>query len=225
MGLQAGASTYKDDSLWNYELGAKTRWLDGRFLANIAVYDIEWTGIQEIVVLPTCGFTATVNGAAARSQGSELELQFMPIQRLTLGLSGGYEDAHITAVAPHSSTLYVGQPLNGVPRWTGTTNATYEIPTAGFGKIFMRADCNYVGSSLSLNTSPVIGRTRPDYTLVDARIGTTLQHLELAAYAKNITNSRPNLGDEIPEVVALPNRPRYIIGPPRTVGLEASWRF
>ena len=28
------------DSLWNYELGAKTSWLNGRLIANVAAYYI-----------------------------------------------------------------------------------------------------------------------------------------------------------------------------------------
>jgi iron complex outermembrane recepter protein len=223
-GLQPGVSQYQSDSLWNYELGAKTRWLDGRFTANLAVYDMEWTNIQQEIVLP-CGFEATVNGAAARSEGAELELQLTPLPNLLLGFAGGYEQAKITAVLPDSLTLYVGQPLNGVPKWTLSGNATYQFQTQSFGKAYVRADGNYVGQSVSLNTSPVIGMIRPDYTLVNFRIGTQLNSWDVALYMKNILNQYPNLGDEISEVVSYPGRPRYLVGPPRTAGVEVKFNF
>lgn len=225
IGKAAGTFEYQSDSLWNYEGGAKTRWLDGRLLANIAVYDMEWTNIQQVVELPTCGFQAIVNGAKARSQGSELELALTPIRGLTFGSSAGYEDAKITGVAPNSATLYVGQPLNGVPKWTVATYATYEMPTERLGALFFRADYDYVGESESLNNSPLNGRTRPAYNLVNLKIGTTINRFQYSVYAKNILNEHPNLGDMVSEIVELPGRPRYIVGNPFTIGIEVQSRF
>ena len=45
------------DELWNYELGAKTRWLDGRLQANVAAYFIDWTDAQIRLVRPATART------------------------------------------------------------------------------------------------------------------------------------------------------------------------
>jgi len=225
IGVSDTTGKYNSDSLWNYELGSKNRWFDGRLVANFAVYDMEWKDIQETVHLPVCGFTWFVNGAAARSQGTEIELTAAPVGGLTLGASGGYEDARITAVASDSGSLYVGQPLNGVPKWTGSANINYEYPTLEFGQLFFRTNVAYVGQSLSLNNSPTIGRTRPSYTLWDARVGTKVQEWECSLYVKNILNKLPNLGDEVSELPELSGRPRWVVGPPRSVGVAFLRRF
>jgi outer membrane receptor protein involved in Fe transport len=117
IGLAPGLSSFNNDSLWNYEIGAKTKWLDGRLTANVSVYDMQWTDIQQLVRLPTCGFDITVNGAAARSRGSELQIAYAPVEGLTMTVSGGYEDVKITGVLPNSGSLYVGHSF----AWTITT--------------------------------------------------------------------------------------------------------
>lgn len=227
IGLKPGQLTFQSDSLWNYELGSKNRWLDGRLVANVDVYDMEWKNIQQVVRLPICGFDAEVNGAAARSKGSEVEISALPLTGLTVGVSAGYEDAAITAIsALGSGNLYVGQPLNGVPKYTGSANLEYEHDINALGHAFIRVDYQYVGSSLSLNNSPVLGRVRPSYVLLDLRIGTTLRNnLEVTLYGKNLTDSHPNLGDEVSEIVETIGRPRYVVGPPTAIGVEVQKKF
>jgi outer membrane receptor protein involved in Fe transport len=225
IGRVPGQFAFDSDSLWNYEMGAKTKWFNGRMTANIAAYDMEWKGIQQLIRLPICGFQINVNGAAARSRGSEVEVSLAPVEGLTLGVSAGYEEAKITSVAPNSGSLFVGQPLNGVPKWNGTANAKYEHATNSLGRAFFRVDYTHVGDSLTLNNSTVFGRIRPAYDLVDLRVGTVMKKLEISIYGKNITNSHPNLGDEVAEVVETIGRPRYIIGPPTSVGVEVRKDF
>ena len=226
LGLTPGVFEFKSDALWNYEFGAKTKWFDGRLTANIAVYDMEWTGIQQLVRLPICGFQLVVNGAAARSKGSELEVAYVPVEGLTISLSGGYEDAKITAVLPNSGRLFVGQRLNGVPEVTAAASVKYEWATTYLGRMFFRVDDNYVGNSLSLNNSPVIGNYRPAYDLLDLRLGTEMMsNLVVSVYAKNVLDSHPNLGDEIAEVVETMGRPRYIVGDPMSIGVEVQKKF
>jgi hypothetical protein len=62
--------------------------------------------------------------------------------------------------------LYVGQPLNGVPKVTGAAHFKYEHPTRALGRAFLRVDYSYAGSSLDLANSPVFGRVRPSYVLI-----------------------------------------------------------
>jgi outer membrane receptor protein involved in Fe transport len=226
IGQLPGQQTFNSDSLWNYEVGAKTRWLGGRIVVNAAAYDMEWSDIQQAVRLPVCGFTAEVNGASARSSGSELEIMLALAEGLTFGASAGYEEAKITGVSSSGSgNLYVGQPLNGVPKTTGAANLKYEHATSGLGRAFFRVDYDYVGSSLGLSNSPVIGRVRPSYALLDLRVGTTIDDLQLSLYGKNVTNSHPNLGDEVSEIVETFGRPRYVVGPPTVVGVEIRKKF
>src|SRR5580692_8097917 len=70
LGLSGAPTAYKPDSIWNYELGAKTEWLDHRLTINGAVYYIDWTNIQQTITLPTCSFVFTGNFGTASSKGT-----------------------------------------------------------------------------------------------------------------------------------------------------------
>lgn len=46
IGLPAGLAPHKSDSLWGYELGVKTAWLDHRLVVNANVFEIDWQNLQ-----------------------------------------------------------------------------------------------------------------------------------------------------------------------------------
>ncbi|MEI9964633.1 MAG: hypothetical protein WDM92_07925 [Caulobacteraceae bacterium] len=43
---------YTSDSLWSYEVGSKNSWFGGRMKTRLAGYDIEWSNIQQQIMLP-----------------------------------------------------------------------------------------------------------------------------------------------------------------------------
>ena len=61
---------YQPDSLWNYELGGKTRWLDGALTVNAAVYYIKWSDVQQGETLP-CSYQITENAGGAVVHGGD----------------------------------------------------------------------------------------------------------------------------------------------------------
>ncbi|MGH3426351.1 MAG: TonB-dependent receptor domain-containing protein, partial [Mycobacteriales bacterium] len=87
--------SFRSDSLWNYEVGAKTAWLDHRLTLNAAGFYIKWKNIQQAVLLQ-CGFQFIANSGAADSRGGELELRAAATDHLSLSLGVGYQDAKIT---------------------------------------------------------------------------------------------------------------------------------
>jgi iron complex outermembrane recepter protein len=81
-GLPAGISVdqtrqFRSDSLRNYELGAKTKWLDHRLTENAAAFFVDWKNIQQWILLG-CGFLYRANAGAARTRGGELEVNARP---------------------------------------------------------------------------------------------------------------------------------------------------
>ena len=78
LGLDASSLTkYKPDTLWNYELGSKNSWLDRSLQVNASVYYIDWSQVQQQIVL-NCGFNITANFGKAVSKGGELEINYRP---------------------------------------------------------------------------------------------------------------------------------------------------
>jgi iron complex outermembrane recepter protein len=221
-GITSG-QPFNSDSLWSYEIGAKNAWVDGRIKSRLALYHIDWKGIQQTTTLgaidPICGFNVTTNSGAARSDGGELEIDAAPLQNLTLNFAAGYENARITKVEPGSLTV-VGQPINQVPKWSGSATVQYSVPL-GERALFVRSQYTYAGMRKSfVDVAPPTGRTLDSYSLVNLRFGVTQGPWEVALFARNLFDVRANLGDINPEVGELPGRPRWLIATPRTIGLQ-----
>jgi iron complex outermembrane receptor protein len=157
---------FKSDSLWNYELGAKTEWLDKRLTLNVAVFDIRWKDIQQNILLP-CGFQYRANAGAAESKGGELELNARPISQLQLSAGLGYQDAKITQASTFSPQR-VGDPVFEVPDWTANSSITWTQPLWSDWKMISSVDYSYVGNSYSANNLVNVNgifetRLRPHY--------------------------------------------------------------
>ena len=230
-GLITGVDTpYKSDSLWSYEAGVKTDALDNRVSVNAALYHIDWSGIQQTqyIAQGECYATLIENSGTATSDGGELELTAKIVDGLTLHLSSGYEEAKLTAAAA-GTPFYVGQPLSGVPKWTAAASLEYTYKTE-WGDLFARGEYSYNGKSLSF-TESTSGLPRKSYSLTDIRIGADMKPFTITLFVKNLFDARPNIGDESPETsvafntTTYVNRYRYIVGQPRTGGLEVKYDF
>ena len=215
--------SYKSDSLWNYEIGAKTSWLDHRVTMNGAFFDIKWKDIQQQVLL-SCGFQFIANAGSAESKGAEFELHARATEALEVGFSVGYQDAKITqggALSPQAA----GSPVYQVPDWTGNTSLTYTVPLVAEWNLQSGADYSYIGRSFSGNNDPANPRERPAYRLLDARVALVRNKLEIAVVGKNLTNEAANLGDNRSIAAEVPGRPRLFVNQPRTVGVEFREHF
>jgi len=214
--------SYKSDSLWNYELGAKTAWFDHRVTVNAAAFDIRWKNIQQAVLL-SCGFQFITNAGAAESKGGELEVHARAAEHLDLSLGLGYQDAKITEQG--ASPQPVGSPVLQVPDWTGNGSATYTVTLTSSWDLVSTVDYSYVGRSYSGNNDPSNPRERPSYNLLDARFALVHGDLEFALLGKNLTNEAANLGDSRSIAAEVPGRPRLFVNQPRTIGVEFRSHF
>jgi iron complex outermembrane receptor protein len=216
VGLSNG-SPFDSDSLWSYEVGSKNSWAGGLVKSRLAAYHIDWKSIQQTRYLSSCGFNVTTNSGAAVSNGGEFELDAAPVEHLTTNLALGYEHARITEATSGSLTV-VGQPLTGVPEWTGSATAQYTVPF-GPRDWFVRGQYTYTGSRTSFN-NVVTGRNESSYSLVNLRIGMNQDRWEVALFARNLFNKYAELADLLPESAELPGRPRWLIARPRTIGIQ-----
>ncbi|WP_293677748.1 TonB-dependent receptor [uncultured Phenylobacterium sp.] len=159
---------FQPDETINYELGAKTQWLDGRLTLNGAVYFIEWKGPQLLSATLIGGGTITRNGDGAETKGFELDANFRATERLTVSASYSYTDAKLTADAPDFvrtipdpatnpqgnpfvNTLvgaFDGDRLSGSPRHQGAVQVTYTQPLSDGLDLEFRYQGRYVGDIL-----------------------------------------------------------------------------
>jgi outer membrane receptor protein involved in Fe transport len=213
---------YQPDSLWNYELGGKTRWLDGALTANVAAYYIKWSDVQQGETLP-CSYQITENAGAAVVHGAELEIESR-IAHLQLGGGVGYTKAVLDADAPNLGGLK-GEQLENVPLWNANAHAKYAFtPIAGYDS-FVRADGQYVGESY-----PDFARMDPatfqrSYALLDLRGGVLHDAWEANVFVTNVLDKQASLSEFLSDNYAASTRTRMYTNQPRTAGVSLHWKF
>lgn len=180
---------FGSDSLWNYEIGAKTRWLDDRLSANIAVYQIDWKDIQ-VTRTSGAGFTFIDNAGKARIRGFELEAVARPTDSLTWTGTIGHIDGKITQPVP--GVALDGAQLPGSPKWTFSTSLQQNFKL-GENEGFIRGDLLHYGAYD--DAFAIIGRPAEngDYVKIDLRGGLTLGNIDLGVFVTNLTDARPIL--------------------------------
>ena len=225
LGLGQGQlNAYGSDHLWNYEAGAKTSWLDHKLTVNGAVYYIDWSQVQQQLVLQ-CGFNITANFGSAISKGGELEASYRPIPPLRLSGGFGYTDATLRNGIPGSGAQK-GDPLQDVPHWNASGTADYTQRLTDLYSGFGLVNATYTSDSRALydTTSPFY--LKKGYTLVNVRVGVDRgKAWEAAVYVDNLLNK---IGEtDLPTAIAadLPNTRRYAITQPRTVGVSVSYKY
>jgi iron complex outermembrane recepter protein len=219
----ADTRSFRSDSLWSYELGTKTSWLDHRLTFDAAGFYIKWKDIQQEIFL-SCGFQYVANAGAAVSKGGEMELRAKPTEPLELSLGAGYQNAKITE-ANAASPQQVGSPVYQVPDWTGNGAVSYTTLLTGDWKLISGADYSYVGRSFAGSNSPANPRLRGSYRLINASFAFSKDKFQVALVGKNLANEVADLGDNRSIAAEVPGRPRLFVNQPRTVGVEFRQSF
>ncbi|WP_417613419.1 TonB-dependent receptor domain-containing protein [Parasphingorhabdus sp.] len=234
LGLTRGdIGSYQPDSLWSYELGAKSRVADGRVNVSGAIFQIDWSSMQQSVFLPECSTGFVTNAGKARIRGGELEVSGRPLADvpLTVQLGLGYTNGKL--VDPGFLPQAPNSRLAQVPRFTGTVSAYYRTPVSENINLFAAADYSYTGSVKVANNEGGF-LTRQPFNIVNANIGLGFDNSELLIYGKNLLDKRLNFGDiyangfERTEMAAgggVQRLPRGAVSRPRQIGLQYRLTF
>jgi outer membrane receptor protein involved in Fe transport len=214
---------YGPDSLWNYELGAKTRWFGGALTVNAAAYYIKWSDVQQGETLP-CSYQITENAGAAIVHGGELEVEGQIGGHIKLGAGVGYTKAVLASDAPALGGME-GEQLENVPLWNGNATARYSFtPLPGYDG-FVRADGQYVGESYPdfIRTDPATFQRA--YALMDLRAGLLHEAWEADLFVGNVFDKQAALSEFLSDNYAATTRTRMYTNQPRTAGLSLQWKF
>jgi outer membrane receptor protein involved in Fe transport len=230
-GQAQSPETYKSDSVWSYEGGAKTRLLGGKVSLGASAFLIKWKNIQSTVAVNSCLQSLTDNLGSATSKGFDFQAQVSPINGLTLGAAVGYTDATFDkSTVINGRTLYTGGsalPNSGSP-WTVTITGDYSLPIEGH-TYYAHAD--YIYNSRQRRTGATDSGTfsydplapvTAGYYVVNGRVGVQFGDLDLSVFMNNILNATPKIG-----LGHTKNQPIYttFVIRPRTTGLTASFRY
>ena len=220
-------AAFKSDSLWSYELGSKSRFLDNRLSITGAIFHIDWKNIQQDVVLPVSGYDFETNVGNAKINGFELEGRFRATEGLTLSLGGSYSHAVFAEDTPALGTaddgglnVRKGDPIQGVPKYNARLGFDYRFAPMSFGDVYVRGAGQWTGSSHGSFIRSSSDYLRPAYFTADASTGVALDKWEFSLFVKNLTNNHTVL--QRPSVQFLDEN--YTLRP-RTIGVTGQYTF
>ena len=219
LGLSTPPTAFKPDSIWSYELGAKTEWLEHRLTMNGAVYYIDWTNIQQNITLPDCGFGFIGNFGKASSKGGEFEMNYDPTKALKLILGFAYNESKLTSTIPGAAGQ-AGQTLEYAPRWTGAASAEYTRAFGADTSAYLRGDFNFRSREYTSYNSQSIYYNIAGYGLLNLRLG--VKHLVWSGglFVTNAFDKHAETELPLANGIDLPTQRRIALNQPRTIGLE-----
>jgi iron complex outermembrane recepter protein len=244
--------TYSSDSLWSYEIGGKNTFLDHRLQIDSSLFVINWKNIQQNVYLPSCGEQFVANLGQVQSRGGDIDVQYRPIEPLTLGLTVAYTDARFTksscaGVLVYSSPNCVdpsdpsstfrpivteGNRLLGAP-WSFVGSAEYVFAEWKSKAPYVRADFQYQTAQTALLPGQDSNNGLNDTTIpglpvnknLNLRGGMRWDGLDVSLFANNVTDAHPQLF--LSRDIAAPFDEQYFARSvrPRTIGVTATYRY
>ena len=205
---QGGSFTHtQEEEAWTYELGGKTTWLDGRLLANVAVYYIDWTNQATFQTVNVGSVISNVQRNAGKSEvyGMEFESSLAITDHLGASFAYGLANGkYLEYTDPfYANTTGIGLDANG-DLINGANNvAGHSIPNSPKHSIVtsltynrdINADLNwFTRTDFVLESKRYVDAanfmTIPNRKVWNARIGLESRKWTLTAYVDNILDKQ-----------------------------------
>jgi iron complex outermembrane receptor protein len=151
----SGRDSWRDETAWNYELGAKSEWMGGRVSLNVSAFYMDIRDLQLTVTAGTCSSRLIFNVPKAVSQGAELELVAAPNESFDFSVSATFTESELKTTLTSTDTLGVVRQISGiregnrlpsVPRVQAAVSATWRWPFRGSAQGFVTGTYQHVGS-------------------------------------------------------------------------------
>jgi iron complex outermembrane receptor protein len=235
------AHVYGPETLWSYEAGLKTRFLDDRLQLNIAAYHEEIEHLQVFVQSSTQSGINNVNGTTPVN-GLETELFYNPLDDLHLNAAitltdaryGTYitTDTRFGGPGPGCSAVtllcnFKGNWLNQTPPYTVDLGGEYVFHTA-VGTFTPRVDAFFSGKVQFLPDN-YFTSTQKAYHLTNVSLtwNSLDGHYRIEAFGKNLENAAVISNDGLQSItlgqqVIEPDN--FVYYPPRTFGVRFTMR-
>jgi outer membrane receptor protein involved in Fe transport len=217
LGLVTVPPTYRPETLWSYEVGAKVHSSDRRLTGEIAVYHNNWTDVQSFAFAPGFPIGFTVNGGELSGWGADAQLTFLPIPDLTLQATAGVNDMSYDSNTPEHMA---GDPADYVPSFTASASAEYRFDWTPTLPGFARIDYQYADEfQVYLRNTQLTPAFSDTLSYLNARLAINTEGWSASLFARNITNEdgvlHPAFG-----ALSTPARPQ-----PRTIGVAVSMSY
>lgn len=160
---------YDEETVYTYELGWKSTWLNSTLQVNGALFYNEYKDLQVNLLDAATAANNIGNAGEAVSQGLEIELLARPTERLDLGAGYGHLDTEYkTYIDPASGADLSTNDFGHAPRHTVNAWARYTVPDfQQLGDLSVRLDWSYRDKHALI---PQPGNRVPSYDFLNARI-------------------------------------------------------
>jgi iron complex outermembrane receptor protein len=150
-----GHETWKDETLWNYEVGSKSTIMGGRGSVNVAAYYADIRDLQATVTAGSCSSRVIFNVPKAHSPGLELEFTAAPNKNFDFAVSTSFSDAKLDSTLTSTdangnvtvvSGIKKGNRLPTVPRFQLAAAATLQQQVLANWLGYFTPTYQYIGS-------------------------------------------------------------------------------
>lgn len=228
--------SYDPESVWNYELGLKTDFLDGRARLNAAAFWMKWQNVQASFAVAdiddegTIVFTSGIqNAAEATNYGVEAELSLLVTDGLLMHVGAGYLhakfDKFTNAFIDGAIVDLSGLPMPNAPEWTLSADAQYKFAVNAEWDGFVRAEWYYRDTTYS-DLTALARRDEgfpfvvPSYSNTNLRIGLESGRFSIVGYVENLFDQKYFTNAyEKAFVSGMALQPSY-----QTYGVRFTWR-
>lgn len=191
--------TFKSSTIWNYEVGVRTDWLDRTLRADITVFHLDWKNPQIYQITPNDAYVDNVGGSS--NNGVEGTLHYLtPISGVSLSTAGSYIIAKISKpfTSASGNVIPVGTDMPLSPRLQATATVDYAVL---LGSWAAGASLLYSYQGKAFNDIDHVS-TVYDYSTINFSLNIARPDLKfrpaLTLSATNLTDTRAVIGDGTP---------------------------
>jgi outer membrane receptor protein involved in Fe transport len=224
---------FAPEKLWNYELGLKGHWLDGRLSARAAVFTMRRDDVQvsTFVAIPRDdGSTEFIdlidNAAEGRNTGVELELDWNPTQALSLSANVGWLDTEFQDFINGAGEDLDGHDQAHAPGYQFYVSAEYQFANRWYVRLEAEGKDEFYftdGRRVAPNSEDL---KSDSYELLHAVVGYEAERWRAKVWGRNLTDE-----DCFVRGFFFGNDPRDFytergftqLGAPRRYGVSFSW--
>ncbi len=150
-----GHTTWKDETLWNYEVGSKSEFMGGHGSFNVAAYYMDIRDLQATVTAGSCSSRVVFNVPKAQSPGLEAELTAAPNKNFDFAISASLNDSKLESTLTSTdasgnvsvvSGIKKGNRLPTVPKFQVVAAATAQQQVMANWLGYATVTYQYIGS-------------------------------------------------------------------------------
>ncbi len=247
-GFDPEAFSFEQEKMWSYELGTKTSWFDETLIFNADVFYQDYTdkqGTRQVLLDSGLLGIGPVNAGSAAVLGLELQIDWMPVENLTLtvgytGLDTEYKDFKQTTtgasqiaragnctvvVDPNNAARNAcvidlsGNELEGAPKTALLSSMSYQVPVAEGLSWLTELNAQYQSERYQSEFNDL--QFAP-FWLFDLRIGVLADKWEVIGYVDNLLDD-----DTIQSGITAPDFDsfNFILAPPPSTFVTSNMAF